>query len=87
MDEGVFPLSRCKDDNKDNKCDWCNKSLGGEEPEQPTPDKPSTPEEPNPDCNCGCHAGGLRTLFFRFILFFQKFFGMNKTCDCGQAHY
>ena len=49
-----------------------------------TPDEPETPEVKN--CSCNCHKGGISGLFFKIINFFQKLFGMNKTCACGAAH-
>ena len=39
------------------------------------------------NCSCKCHKGGLSSLLFKLILFFQKFLRMNKTCACGVAHY
>lgn len=38
------------------------------------------------DCDCNCHAGGIKALFFKIINFFQKLFGQNKVCDCGAKH-
>ena len=37
-------------------------------------------------CSCNCHAGGIKALLFRIILFFQKLFGQNKVCACGMKH-
>ena len=39
------------------------------------------------NCGCNCHKSGISNFFFKFALFFQKFFGSNKTCSCGVAHY
>ena len=39
------------------------------------------------ECDCKCHKGGISGLLFKLIIFFQKFLRMNKTCDCGAAHY
>ena len=39
------------------------------------------------DCSCNCHKGGIQVFFFNIILFFQKLFRMNGTCNCGVAHY
>ncbi len=36
------------------------------------------------NCNCDCHGNNF---MFRFILFFQRLFGLNKYCACGVAHY
>lgn len=36
------------------------------------------------NCNCDCHGNNF---MFRFILFFQRLFGLNKYCACGIAHY
>ena len=38
------------------------------------------------DCDCKCHKGGIEGFFFKFFLFFQKIFGMNKVCGCGMNH-
>lgn len=38
------------------------------------------------DCSCGCHASGIRRIFFDIINFFQKLFGINKICACGAVH-
>ena len=38
------------------------------------------------DCDCNCHAGGIKAFFFKFINFFQKLFGQNKVCSCGARH-
>ena len=38
------------------------------------------------DCDCNCHAGGIKEFFFKIINFFQKLFGQNKVCDCGAKH-
>ena len=39
------------------------------------------------NCSCNCHAGGIKGLIFKLILFFQKFFRMNRICYCGIYHY
>lgn len=38
-------------------------------------------------CSCNCHKTGILNFFFRIFLFFQKLFGLNKTCACGVNHY
>lgn len=43
--------------------------------------------DPTVECGCNCHRSGISRFFFNFILFFQRIFGANKTCDCGVAHY
>ena len=43
--------------------------------------------DPTIDCDCNCHKSGIKKFFFDFILFFQRLFGSNKTCECGAAHY
>ena len=82
----------CKDTNNDKKCDWCGADLSPATPENPGTgdggtDKPSTPQNPAPDCDCACHDSGIRNLFFKILLFFQKFLKLNSICDCGKAHY
>lgn len=40
------------------------------------------------NCSCNCHAGGIKGLIFKLILFFQKLFRMNRICKgCGISHY
>jgi hypothetical protein len=40
------------------------------------------------NCSCNCHAGGIKGLIFKIILFFQKLFRMNQICEgCGISHY
>ncbi len=43
--------------------------------------------DPTVECECNCHKSGITKFFFKFILFFQRLFGSNKTCACGVAHY
>ena len=88
------PKVACEDGNNDKKCDWCGKDLTPPATEDPgtgdsgtETDKPSKPEEPSVNCDCGCHATGIKNLLFKFLLFFQKFLKLNSTCDCGKAHY
>ena len=39
-------------------------------------------------CKCIHHNNApLGQVFFKIILFFCQIFGINKTCDCGEAHY
>lgn len=69
-DYGV--AEECKDDDEDNKCDWCDKVIKEEEPVE---------------CSCNCHKTGIARFFFDFILIFQKLFRLNSVCACGVAHY
>ena len=65
------------DNNGDYKCDYnCGYEFT----------KPA-PSDPADDCSCNCHKGGIAGFFFKILNFFQKLFGMNKTCACGVAHY
>lgn len=75
----------CFDENGDKKCDMCDKVIQTEKPEDTKPeDKP----EEKPDCSCYCHTTGIiRFFLFDIPLLFQRFFGLNKTCKCGVAHY
>ena len=50
------------------------------------PSTPDTPSEPNDDCSCNCHAGGIKSFFFKILNFFEKLFGKNKVCACGVKH-
>ncbi|MBQ8015807.1 MAG: leucine-rich repeat protein [Clostridia bacterium] len=38
------------------------------------------------DCDCKCHKGGITAFFFKIVLFFQKLFGNNLECFCGEKH-
>lgn len=39
-------------------------------------------------CNCLCHnSNGIGKLFFNFLRFFYKLFGINQECKCGELHY
>ena len=60
-----------KDENDDYKCDFdCGKEF----------------EKPPEECTCKCHKGGIAGFFFKISLFFQKLFGKNKVCACGEKH-
>ncbi len=77
----------CVDKDKNNKCDVCEKVIE-EKPADPTPETPDTGDKEEPiNCDCNCHKSGIMGLLYDFILFFQRLFGFNKTCDCGRAHY
>ena len=43
--------------------------------------------DPSVECECNCHKSGIAKFLFKFILFFQKIFGLNKECACGVVHY
>ena len=45
------------------------------------------PLDPSIGCACNCHKSGISNFFFKFVLFFQRIFGANKSCSCGIAHY
>lgn len=74
-----------KDVNKDNKCDKCGVELEPEKDEAEGDDNTNTDTEKK--CTCNCHKSGIAKIFFNIILFFQKFFKLNKECACGAAHY
>ena len=39
------------------------------------------------DCDCNCHAGGIKAFFFKLINFFKKLFDKGaKVCECGASH-
>ena len=39
------------------------------------------------DCDCNCHAGGIKAFFFNFLNFFAKLFNPEKrVCECGAKH-
>ncbi len=45
-----------------------------------------TPEEN--DCNCRCHSDSFFSkLLWSITNFFNKLFGTNQTCKCGDVHY
>ena len=39
------------------------------------------------NCKCICHKGGIAKIFYKLFRFFWRIFGMNKSCECGVAHY
>ena len=40
------------------------------------------------NCNCVCHKqNGFMKLIYKFMLFFWKLFGINKTCCSASIHY
>lgn len=43
--------------------------------------------DPTVECDCNCHKSGISNFFFKFALFFQRIFGLNKYCECGIVHY
>ncbi len=61
------------DANEDKICDVCGEVL---------PEK-----APSENCDCMCHEGGFIGFIWKIVRFFQKLFGMNKTCKCGVTHY
>lgn len=87
-----IPTTAHKDENKDNKCDVCGSNMNNPVPTDPPTTDPSQPSDPNtPDnpvdsCDCGCHKGGIAGFFARFIIVFQKLFGRNLVCKCGESH-
>ena len=38
-------------------------------------------------CTCGCHATGIKKLFFKLKLVFEKLAKKNTECECGAVHY
>ncbi len=40
--------------------------------------------DPSVECDHRCHKNGL---FWKITRFFNKLFGINKYCQCGEAHY
>ncbi|MBQ1996183.1 MAG: leucine-rich repeat domain-containing protein, partial [Clostridia bacterium] len=71
------------DNDGDDICDLCNKTITVIDPDEPEiPDDPE--EEP---CDCDCHAGGIKAFFFKLINFFAKIFDKDaRTCECGKSH-
>lgn len=63
----------CANNDGDDMCDYCEKDM-------------STPDEPEKNCSCNCHKGGISGFFFKLINFFEKLFGKNKVCKCGVKH-
>ncbi len=39
------------------------------------------------NCKCICHKSGFAGFIYKIIRFLWKIFRMNKSCDCGLAHY
>ena len=66
------PAQQHSDTDGDGKCDSCGADLSSV--------SPST-------CDHICHKGGISKFFYKIALFFWKIFKINKTCQCGMAHY
>ena len=77
------------DNNSDYECDYgCGYTF--EQPADPTPDEPTTPDTPKENtknCSCNCHKGGISGLIWKILRFFYKLFKINPVCSCGVAHY
>ncbi len=43
--------------------------------------------DPSVECDHNCHKDGISGFIWKIINFFNKLFGLNKTCSCGVAHY
>ena len=43
--------------------------------------------DPSVECDHSCHKEGITGFFWRIINVFNMLFGLNKTCDCGVAHF
>ena len=43
--------------------------------------------DPSVECDHNCHKGGISGFFWKIINFFNKLFGLSKTCECGATHY
>lgn len=51
------------------------------------PVEPDEPDDPVNDCTHMCHKDGFLGFLWKVICFFQKIFGLNPVCVCGEAHY
>ena len=67
------------DTDNDGICDDCHKPA----------DKTDNPGESDSgkDCSCICHRSGFMKFIYKIISVFWKIFRINKTCNCGVAHY
>ena len=72
VDDYVDATSHADNDNN-GYCDICSETV--------------EVETPSDDCDCGCHQTGIKKIIYVIVLFFQRLFGLNKTCDCGIIHY
>lgn len=83
------PISKHIDNNGDFICDYECGFTFDKNDENETSDVIDNVEveDTSSDCACKCHKDGLYKIIFKFILFFQKFFRINRTCDCGTIHY
>lgn len=64
------------------------KIYDSEPPVEPdVPDEPDQPDDPADDCTHMCHKDGILGFIWKVIRFFQKIFGLNPVCICGEAHY
>lgn len=51
------------------------------------PVEPDEPDDPVNNCTHMCHKDGFLGFLWKVICFFQKIFGLNPVCVCGEAHY
>lgn len=51
------------------------------------PDEPDKPEAPEESCSHMCHKDGFIGFIWKIVNFFQKLFGINPVCECGERHY
>ncbi len=58
--------------------------MAHQEPE--VPDEPDIDEDTE-ECDHICHKSGFMGFIWKIVLFFQKLFGINPVCQCGEAHY
>ncbi len=43
--------------------------------------------DPSVECDHNCHKGGIKGFFWKITNFFNRIFGLNKVCECGELHY
>ncbi len=63
----------CKDEDANNKCDWCGRTMVEEEPVQ---------------CSHMCHSdSGFLKAIWKIVNSINKLFRLYSVCDCGVRHY
>ncbi len=70
-----LPMLEHTDKDGDNVCDLCEGPYYNDD------------EGTGKYCDCMCHKGGITGFIYKIIRFFWQIFGINETCECGEAHY
>ena len=72
------------DADSDNICNACGTEIKAETAD--SSNNSSTENGTTIECTCNCHKTGFAKIIFSITNFFQKLFGINKVCACGEPH-